>query len=90
MVSLILGHPQIKAWHTNEYLTGGSLIKDLTRHIPENNKGNDTKAWTATASKGVNKTALSFVLIHLPRKELKVMFGRIPRQIQTSMSGFRI
>lgn len=34
-----------EAWHANEVLQEGPLIKDLGRcgHIPENNRGNDTK-----------------------------------------------
>ncbi|CAE7939761.1 EXO1, partial [Symbiodinium sp. KB8] len=35
------------AWHTNEYLNGGPLIKDLNRRIPEDEKGDDTKAVSA-------------------------------------------
>jgi len=37
------------AWHANEVLQEGPLIKDLGRcgHIPENNRGNDTKAISA-------------------------------------------
>ena len=41
--ALVTWRPE--AWHANEVLQEGPLIKDLGRcgHIPENNRGNDTK-----------------------------------------------
>ena len=54
---LLIRPGRAEAWHTNEYLNGGPLIKDLNRRIPEDEKGDDTKAFdhcTCCVSEGAS------------------------------------